>query len=70
MEESKALCIINEFFAAVEHCGKILTWIETSPEIYKAIKESEEFSNGRLWSAKVSISENLGLETCRVREVL
>ena len=70
MTEKEALDIVGDFFAAVESCGHILTTLEVDPEIYKALRGSEQIQNDRLWSAKLIISERPGLKSCYVREVL
>jgi hypothetical protein len=69
MTEQKALRILSEFFAAVEHCGCILTELETSPEIYQVIKDSSEFKDGRLWTAQVTTSEKPSLEICSIKRI-
>ena len=70
MTEKEALNIVGEYFAAVEHCGFILTTLEVNPEIYKSLRGSKQIDNDRLWSAKLIVSERPGLQFCSVREVL
>ena len=70
MTPGTALHVVNEIFVAVEHCGCILTEIEVTPEVYNALKESDEFENGRLWTAKVIVSEDPHTQYCRVKKTV